>query len=93
MWFHHIDNDQLLCFSKVAPHRTDPILVVVNLDPHHPQEATTGLDLWQLGLEHAGAIEAHDLLTGARFVWQGPHNYVRLDPHVEPAHVLALSAL
>lgn len=93
LWFHHIDNDQLLCFSKVAANRTDPILCVVNLDPHHPREATTGLDLWQLGMEHASAIEVHDLLTGARYVWDGPNNYVRLDPHVEPAHVLALTAL
>ncbi len=91
--FHHIDNEQLLCFSKAGPNRTDPVLVVVNLDPHHAHEATTALDLSQLGLEHASAINAHDLLTGARYVWEGPHNYVRLDPHVEPAHVLALSAL
>lgn len=93
VWFHHIDNAQLLCFSKVAPHHTDPILVVVNLDPSAAREATTALDLAQLGLEHAAAFEAHDLLTGARYVWEGPYNYVRLDPHVEPAHVLALSPL
>jgi starch synthase (maltosyl-transferring) len=91
--FHHIDNEHLLCFSKVAPHHTDPILAVINLDPAHPQEASTALDLGQLGLEHAAAFEAHDLLTGARYVWEGPHNYVHLDPHVEPAHVLALSPL
>ena len=93
LWFHHIGNDQLLCFSKVDSGRTDPVLVVVTLDPHHPQEATTWLDLWQLGLEHAGPIEAYDLLTDASYIWHGPENYVRLDPAVEPAHVFALRAL
>ena len=93
LWFHHVGNEQLLCFSKVAAGRTDPVLVVVNLDPHHPQDGVTWLDLWQLGLEHAGPFEAHDLLTDTTYIWHGPDNYVRLDPHVEPAHVLRLRAL
>jgi starch synthase (maltosyl-transferring) len=93
IWFHHIGNDALICYSKVEPHRANPILVVVNLDPHHAQEGTTWLDMWQLGLEHAGPIEAHDLLTQATYIWHGPQNYVRLDPHVEPAHIFRLRAL
>lgn len=90
VWFHDIDSPHLLCFSKVAAGRTDPLLVIVNLDPHQTREATTHLDLWQLGLEHGGPFDAVDLLTGNRFVWEGPHNYVRLDPHRHPAHVLSL---
>ena len=93
IWFHGIDNEGMLCFSKVASGRSDPILCVVSIDPHVPQEGTTDLDLWQLGLEHTGAFEAHDLLTGNRYIWRGPHNYVRLDPHQEPGHVLALTPL
>jgi starch synthase (maltosyl-transferring) len=30
----------------------------------------------------------HDLITGARFTWQGARNYVRLDPEEQVAHVL-----
>ena len=93
IWFHHIGNDQLLCFSKVGPDRTEPVLVIVNLDPHHPQAGTTWLDLWQLGLEHAGPFEARDLLTGTSYIWHGPENFVQLDPAHEAAHVLALRAL
>jgi starch synthase (maltosyl-transferring) len=93
VWFHPTTNDQLICFSKVAPGRTDPVLVVVNLDPRNPQEGVTNLDLWQLGLEGVGPFEAHDLLTDTTYVWHGGHNYVRLDPHVEPAHILRLRAL
>jgi starch synthase (maltosyl-transferring) len=93
LWFHHVSNDQILCFSKAESDRTNPILVVVNLDPHHPQAAMTWLDLWQLGLEHAGPFEAYDLITDTAYIWHGPQNYVRLDPSYEPAHVLRLRAL
>jgi starch synthase (maltosyl-transferring) len=93
LWFHHIGNDQMLCFSKVARNRTEPILTVVNLDPHNPQEATTWLDMWQLGMDGVGPFEAHDLLTDTTYVWHGPENYVRLDPGVEPVHVLRLRPL
>jgi starch synthase (maltosyl-transferring) len=93
LWFHHVGNDQMLCFSKVELSRTNPILVVVNLDPHHPQDAMTWLNLWQLGLEHAGPFEAYDLITDMAYIWHGPDNYVRLEPLYEPAHVLRLRAL
>jgi len=93
VWFHHIDNDEMLAFSKVGPARSDAVLVVVNLNPFEPREATTWLDMWQLGLEHAGPFEAYDLLTETSHIWHGPANYVRLDPSYEPAHVFALRAL
>jgi starch synthase (maltosyl-transferring) len=93
IWFHHIGNDNLICFSKVAPERTDAVLVIVNLDPFNPQEAVTWLDMWQLGLEHAGPFEAYDLISETSYIWHGPENFVRLDPADEPAHVFALRAL
>jgi len=93
LWFHHVDGDQLLCFSKVTPRRTDPVLVVANLDPHTAHAGMTWLDLWQLGLVATHGYEARDLITGATYQWRGPDNYVRLDPAVEPVHVFALRAL
>jgi starch synthase (maltosyl-transferring) len=32
----------------------------------------------------------HDLLTDARFLWNGESNFVRLDPHASNAHILRL---
>jgi starch synthase (maltosyl-transferring) len=93
IWFHPVNNEQLIAFSKVAAGRTDAVLTVVNLDPYSPQEGVVSLDLWQLGLENAGPFEAHDLLTDTTFIWHGADNYVRLDPTDEPAHVLRLRAL
>ncbi len=30
----------------------------------------------------------HDLITDARFIWNGPRNFVMLDPRRVPVHVL-----
>ncbi len=93
VWFHHVDGDDLLCYSKVTSDNEDRILVIANLDPHRPHDGMTGLDLWQLGLEGVDRFQAHDLLTDATYEWHGPRNYVRLDPAVQPAHVLRLRPL
>ncbi|PWT74879.1 MAG: alpha-1,4-glucan--maltose-1-phosphate maltosyltransferase [Proteobacteria bacterium] len=66
------------------------IVVVVNLDPHHAQSGWLELPLEELGFEAAGAFQAHDLLSGARFLWQGPRNFIALDPASAPAHILRL---
>ncbi|TKV27472.1 alpha-1,4-glucan--maltose-1-phosphate maltosyltransferase [Arthrobacter sp. NamB2] len=72
----------------------DTLIVVVNVDPHSTRESTVSLDLAQLGLDAAdydanGTFLVDDLITGQTFTW-GEHNYVRLDPHVEPAHILSI---
>jgi starch synthase (maltosyl-transferring) len=59
----------------------------VNLDPHHVQAGWTALDLAALGLDPAQPYQVHDLLTDACFIWQGARNYVKLDPHTNPAHI------
>ncbi|MFV8189509.1 alpha-glucosidase C-terminal domain-containing protein, partial [Streptomyces sp. AF1B] len=83
--FHTTDNDMVIAYSKTAGR--DTVLVVVNLDPHHTQEATVSLDMPQLGLEWHASMSVHDELTGETHHW-GRTNYVRLDPGRIPAHVL-----
>ncbi len=90
LWFHHIDNDMLLVFSKTAPDLADAILVVVNLDPTWTQSGWVDLSLPRLGLAPTELYQVQDLLTDARYVWQGAHNYVELDPAVLPAHVFRI---
>jgi len=89
--FHPVDNDALIAYSKTAPGGADAILTVVNLDPHHGQSGWLELDLDALGLASERMFQAHDLLSGARFLWQGRRNYVALDPLQNgPAHVLRI---
>ena len=89
--FHEMDKEYLLAFSKSTPGH-DAILVIVNLNPFHWEEGTTNLDLDALGVEEGQAFEVHDLVTDTTYVWSGPHNYVRLDPLTEPAHVFRVRA-
>ena len=63
----------------------DTVIVVVNLDSHGMRETTVHLDMPALGLGWTDSFEVHDELGGGTFLW-GEHNYVRLDPFVEPAH-------
>jgi starch synthase (maltosyl-transferring) len=82
----------VLCFSKQerGPDGTeDVVLVVVNVDPHGARETAVHLDMPSLGFDWAETFAAHDELSGQTYRW-GQHNYVRLDPFVEPAHVLAV---
>jgi starch synthase (maltosyl-transferring) len=84
--FHNMDKESMMAFSKTSADG-EAILVIVNLDPFGWEEATTQLDLGVLGVDPSHSFEVHDLITDTRFMWHGPTNYVRLDPHDQPAHV------
>lgn len=84
---HLIDNEQILCYSKATADHSNVILVVVNLDPNYTQAGWTGLNLEALGVDLFQPFQVHDLLTGAHYIWNGPRNYVELNPHRMPAHV------
>lgn len=88
--FHAVDNDQLIAYSKSAEDRSGTILVVVNLDPRHMQSGWVELPLEEFGLGDAAPFQGHDLLSGARFLWQGRRFYVALDPFAVPAHIIRL---
>ncbi|MHB8623975.1 MAG: alpha-1,4-glucan--maltose-1-phosphate maltosyltransferase [Sulfuricaulis sp.] len=88
--FHFVDNDDLICYSKANSERENIILVVVNLDPHHRQSGWVELPLDMLNVQSGQPYQMHDLLTDARFLWNGPRNYVELDPQVSPAHIFRL---
>jgi starch synthase (maltosyl-transferring) len=88
--FHPVDNDNLLAYSKTREADADTVLVVVNVDPHHTQTGWLQLELHTLGLPTDKPFQVHDLLSGARFLWQGPRNYVSLDPNRAPAHIFRI---
>jgi starch synthase (maltosyl-transferring) len=92
--FHHVDQPELICYSKRVsdgPDRLgDVVLVVVNLNPHQVREATVHLDLPALGLDWPDEFVVHDELSGESYGWRQA-NYVRLDPQSRPAHIFTVS--
>ncbi|MEO8125917.1 MAG: alpha-1,4-glucan--maltose-1-phosphate maltosyltransferase [Bryobacteraceae bacterium] len=88
--FHETDNPLLICYSKATDDFSDVVLTVVNLDVFHKQIGWVTLDLASLSLEPGEAFQAHDLLTGGRYLWQGARNYVELTPESLPAQIFRL---
>jgi starch synthase (maltosyl-transferring) len=91
---HSSDDDAVVVFSKhvstgPAPTDTDTVIVVVNVDPHGPRTTMAHLNLPALGLNWEDTFAVHDEITGQDWHW-GAHNYVHLDPYVEPAHILTV---
>jgi starch synthase (maltosyl-transferring) len=89
--FHETDKEHVVAFSKTGQDG-ETLVVVVNLNPYFWEEATVHLDLGAVGIASDEPFEVHDLISDTRYVWNGPHNYVRLDPQVEPAHVFLLGS-
>jgi len=89
--FHHVDNENLLAFSKRDDETGDTVIVVVALNPYSVQEGITSLDMPALGLDWNDRMVVYDEMGGGTsdYEW-GQVNFVRLDPHVEPAHVLVV---
>ncbi len=88
--FHDSDNDQILCFSKRDEQTGDIVICVVTLDPIHVQWANIDLNMPALGFEWQHRFAVADQLSGVKFNW-GQHNAVKLDPQLEPAHVLVVT--
>jgi starch synthase (maltosyl-transferring) len=86
---HATNSPDVMVWSKVLG--KDVVLVVLNLVPHGAREATVSLDLPALGYGVDDRIEVHDAVTGSTYDW-GAHNYVRLDPFDEPAHLFTVRA-
>ena len=86
--FHGTDNPALLCYSKSTDDLSNIIIVIVNLDPAHTQTGWAHLDLAALGLDEKHAFQAHDLLSGSRYLWQGSRAYAELTPETLPAHIV-----
>ncbi len=88
--FHPVENEQLIAYSKSNRGGQNLIVTVVNLDPYNTQGGWLNLPLESLGLEDERPFQVHDLLTEARYIWQGPRHYVELNPNVVPAHVFRI---
>ena len=88
--FHEVDNEQLICYSKRTDDLSNVILTVVNLDPHHTQSGWIEFPLEELGIDPQRPYQMHDLVSDARYLWQGSRNYIELNPQIVPAHIFRM---
>ncbi len=88
--FHSADNPSLLAYSKASRDGSNVVLTVVNLDYFHTQSGWIDLSLDRLRLAPSDTFQVLDQLTGQRYLWQGPRNYVELSPEKSPAHIFRI---
>ncbi len=88
---HSTDSDSVLCFSKRSSSggTDDTVIVVINLDPHGTRETMVHLTMPELGFDWHETFIVVDEISGESWRW-GERNFVRLDPFVEPAHILSV---
>jgi starch synthase (maltosyl-transferring) len=85
------DNDQILFYVKTTPQKDNVILVAVNLDPLNTHYCTVSVPAEAVGVRPGQSFHVTDLLTGTIYTWS-ERNFVRLDPNVQPAHILRVDA-
>jgi starch synthase (maltosyl-transferring) len=88
--FHGTDNEQLIAYSKQSDDGSNLLVTIVNLDPRFEQRGFVTLPLWELGIAEDRAYEVEDLLSGERYLWNGPRNYVELHPEQRAGHILRI---
>ena len=87
LMFHPTENDQIIAYTKSTDDLADVVLTAVNVDPHHRQIGMVNLPLETLGIDRDRSYQAHELLSGARYLWNGPRNYIELSPQTSQAQI------
>ncbi|TVQ39497.1 MAG: alpha-1,4-glucan--maltose-1-phosphate maltosyltransferase [Spirochaetaceae bacterium] len=84
------DNENIICYAKISDDGSNATVMVVNLDTRYVQSGWVTLPLDRLGLSSDEQYLMEDGLTGERYIWNGPTNFVQIDPHDMPAHVFTV---
>lgn len=88
--FQLVENENILCFSKSTAAKDNLVLVAILLDRHSPQTAFVHVPLAEFGLAETDSYQVEDQLTGEQFLWTGARNFISLNPHTRPAHILRI---
>lgn len=78
--FYVAHNDSIIWYGKPAADGSDMIMIMVNMDPHAPQECHFEVPLWEFGLPDDAAIAVTDLLERHRFDWHSKVQHIRINP-------------
>lgn len=87
---HRTENPDVFFFSKIAPGHAGAILVVVNLNTVEKRSSWLEVPLEELELGENEVFQVHDLVGEVRYLWQGRHCRIEIDPAVVPGHVFTV---
>lgn len=83
-------NEQVMAYVKQDVENENTLLVVINLDPHHPHSAFVKVPVEQIGLKWQQPYYVNDLLSEGQYRWQDESNFVILNPNDMPAHIFVI---
>ena len=78
-------------YLKRSDDGSNIILAVVNLDSANTQGGWLRFPLELFSLSHDYPFKVEDLLSGARYDWNGEWNYVEVNPRTMPAHIFRVT--
>jgi starch synthase (maltosyl-transferring) len=88
--FYSADDDNILCYGKMTPDKSNIILAAVNLDPFHAHETWIHFPIADFGITGDEQYRVDELLTGESYFWTGGSQWMRLDPLEEPARMFSV---
>lgn len=88
--FLKVDNDSLICYAKYSDDYSEILLTIVNIDTKWAQSGWIEIPLEKFGISDKKPFQVHDLLGGERYLWNGPRNFVKLDPSKTCAHIFKI---
>jgi len=75
---------------KISADRTNIVIVIVNLDPHVPQEDTLELPLGEFGLAGDAAFSLEEAFSQRVVRCHGAYQRFHLDPETHPSQIFRL---
>jgi starch synthase (maltosyl-transferring) len=91
--FYGSEDPNIIFYGKATADLDNIVLVALNLDPFETHFGGVFLPPGEFGVRDDEVYEVEDLLNGSTYSWYGRHNWVRLDPKVQPAHILRIRRL
>ncbi len=88
--FHEASDESVLFYSKTTGDNT--LLIAVNLDPFRSVDARLHVPMGEFGYRLSDDMACEELLSGARRLWHGDVQTVRLDPERNPAVIFRIDA-
>jgi starch synthase (maltosyl-transferring) len=88
--FYSADDDNVICYGKMTPDKSNIIIAVVNLDPFHAHETWIHFPIQDFDIAHDEQYRVEELISGESFFWTGGSQWLRLDPHDEPAQFFSI---
>jgi starch synthase (maltosyl-transferring) len=88
--FYWADDDNVLCYGKMTPDKSNIIIVAVNLDPFHAHETQIHFPIEDFDIAKDEQYRVEELISSESFIWTGGSQRIRLDPLVEPARFFSI---